>query len=278
VKILIKIGNVVITVLILLILLVSVVIAIISLNNKSEGLPHLFGYAILSVQTESMSPALEPGDLIIAKKLDEDTPLGEGDIVTFPWEEQDIVTTKTHRIVRVEEADGDARFYTKGDNPATNPLEDDGYLLRSDILAKYADRRYPGWGKIMDVLRSRKGFALAVLLPMGLFFLYELIRFISNLMAFNREKALELAKAEQEKALELAEAEFERRLAAQRGGAPPEAPPENAPTGPLPLVPPSMRDAQVNRDAPTGLLPFAPPETPPPMRDAQVNWDAPPGE
>lgn len=76
---------------------------------------HIFGYALLRVQTGSMSPTYEEGDFLISKETDTSL-LKKGDIITFYSSDPRIKgMLNTHRIVDVERQDGRRVFTTKGD-------------------------------------------------------------------------------------------------------------------------------------------------------------------
>lgn len=71
------------------------------------GTPFLLGY----VETDSMEPALEPGDGYVAIPIEIAGPVGEGDVVTFDAQELHGASLTTHRIVD-ETSEG---YVTKGD-------------------------------------------------------------------------------------------------------------------------------------------------------------------
>lgn len=83
---------------------------------------------LLVVMSDSMRPALKPGDLLIVDgslSIDPKT----GDIVTFRQREYgDLVI---HRVFKVEDSDGKKRIFTKGDAAM---YVDDGYLKPSEIV------------------------------------------------------------------------------------------------------------------------------------------------
>lgn len=83
-----------------------------NLSGKSF---HIFGYAILRVQSGSMSPALEEGDFLLAKEIDTDL-LRKDDIITFYSSDPRLNgMLNTHRIVDIERQNGERVFTTKGD-------------------------------------------------------------------------------------------------------------------------------------------------------------------
>lgn len=78
------------------------------------------GYMSLSMLTSSMHPVINPGDLVIDKKVNPAS-IHVGDVITFndPLESSRIVS---HRVVQVLETNGKPSFKTKGDaNPVADP-------------------------------------------------------------------------------------------------------------------------------------------------------------
>ncbi len=185
-----KILNVIINILIVLLLAVSVLVAALALASKAGGVPSVLGYVPLSVQSDSMIPEFEKGDLIISKAVDDSTALEKGDVITFKTIIEGVDALNTHRIVDISETDGVEFYTTKGDN---NDIEDTEPVVRTAVAAKWDGIRFEGWGEAYDFLTSQFGFFLVILLPLIIFFLYEIIRFIKNLIAYNKEKALEEA-------------------------------------------------------------------------------------
>ena len=191
-----KIINTIVDVLIVLVLVVSILMVVLSLTTKSSGVPNIFGYSPMSVESYSMEPTINKGDLIIGKVTkDMDYEYKVGDIVTFPIEIQGVQTFNTHRIIEVIEDDGITYYKTQGDNKDTNPIADEDMQTSDSIVAVYTGTKIPGIGNFFGFIRTQLGFFLCVLLPMILFFVYEAIRVIMNLLAYNKEKTLAEAQA-----------------------------------------------------------------------------------
>lgn len=72
--------------------------------------------------------------------------------------------------------------------------------------------KIPGVGRFLSFIRTQLGFFLCILLPMIIFFIYEAIRVIMNIIAYNKEKALEAA-AETVAISELTEEQKQRAIA-----------------------------------------------------------------
>lgn len=189
-----KIFNAVVDVLVVLVLIVSILVVVLSLTTKNSGVPNIFGFAPMSVQSYSMEDTINKDDLIICKVTNDMSYEYEvGDIVTFPIEIDGIKTYNTHRIVEVIEDDGITYYVTQGDNKETNPVPDEEMQTSSSIVAVYTGTKIPVIGKIVSFLRTQLGFFLCVLLPMIIFFIYEAIRVVMNLLAYNKEKAIKEA-------------------------------------------------------------------------------------
>ena len=195
-KALAKIFNVIIDIVIILVLIVSILIVTLSLTSKSSGVSNILGVAPLSVQSNSMEDTFSTGDLLLSQVTNDPGETYEvGDIVTFPIEIDGESVLNTHRIVEVIEDNNITYYRTQGDNKNTNPVPDEELQTASGIVAKYTGNKIPGVGNILSFIRTQLGFFLCVLLPMIIFFVYEAIRVVMNIIAYNNEKALDSAKA-----------------------------------------------------------------------------------
>lgn len=194
-KMLKRILNVIIDIFVVLILVVSILTVVLSLTSKSEGVPNIFGVAPLSVQSNSMEDTFTTGDLLLSQVTNDPAETYEvGDIVTFPIEINGESVLNTHRIVEVIEDNSITYYKTQGDNKDTNPEPDKDLQSASTIVAKYTGTKIPGIGNVLTFIRTQLGFFLCVLLPMIIFFVYEAIRVVMNIIAYNNEKAINTAK------------------------------------------------------------------------------------
>lgn len=190
-----RIINIIIDIIVVLILAVSVLIVTLSLTSKSSGVPNIFGIAPLSVLTGSMEDTINPGDLIFSEVTNDPSyEYKKGDIVTFYKDIDGNSELNTHRIVEVVKDENITYYRTQGDNKKTNPEPDEELQTSSSIVAKYTGTKIGGVGNFLSFIRTQLGFFLCVLLPMIIFFVYEAIRVILNVIAYNKEKALEQAK------------------------------------------------------------------------------------
>ncbi|MBR2280282.1 MAG: signal peptidase I [Ruminococcus sp.] len=204
-KAFIKVLNIVVDVLVVMVLIVSVLVLTMVLTSQNEsGVPSVFGKATISVLTDSMkgdkADDFAKGDLIISDILDDNAKdsLKKGDIVTFKQDinEDGVEDYVTHRIYKVNK---DGTFQTKGDAndiydqaPTASPQFPN--VAKGEVLAKYSGTKIVGLGGVIDYLKTPLGFFLCVLLPMIIFFIYQAVRVVLNLIAYNKEKALNQAK------------------------------------------------------------------------------------
>lgn len=189
-----KIFNTIVDVLVVMVLIVSILVVILSLTTKSSGVPNLFGYAPFNVLTDSMEDTFNEGDLIISKVTNTyDAEYKEGDVITFNIDIAGVASYNTHRVVKVEaDPDNNIVYYqTQGDN---KPEPDTELQTADNIVAVWTGIRIPVLGDVVSFLRTQPGFFFCVLLPMILFFVYETIRVVMNIVAYNKEKAIEEAK------------------------------------------------------------------------------------
>ena len=182
-KVLKAIVNVIAWIIVILALLTTILVFS---SNNGNGVANLLGYIPLTVESDSMSPTFKQGDLIICKEIDDVQSLGEGDVITF-WTIIDGKKVKnTHRIVTITETDGVRSFVTRGDN---NPIDDEVPVYGGDLIAKWTETKIGGAGKAMAFLRTKTGFFVCILIPMAIFFLIELYKFIVTLIEVKKPAA-----------------------------------------------------------------------------------------
>lgn len=225
IKVVKAIFNTIINVLIVIVLITSLLVAILALTSRANsGVASIFGYSFHTIQTSSMQGGsdeyeggdYDPGDLVIGKATnnDADAVYEIGDIVVYSAGEDentpDRVSMIAHRIVaREEDSDGKYIYTTKGDN---NPVEDDAtHYAYSIVSVCYSDDYHgaviKGVGRAMDYIRTGEGFFFVVLLPMIIFFMYEIVRVVLNTLNYKKAKSdedKEAAEREKQEAVEAA--------------------------------------------------------------------------
>ncbi len=163
-------------------------ILVFSAQNSEDGVPSLFGKGMITIESKSMEPTFKEGDLVFIDKIDAEdaAKLGKDAIITFKIDLDGDGDTEfnTHRIEIVHE--GKNYFTTKGDN---NDDADTYKVYFTDIVGTCdEDDNIRGVGNVIKFLRSSLGFFLCIVLPLVLFFLYELYNFIMILVVERAKK------------------------------------------------------------------------------------------
>jgi signal peptidase len=202
-----KVVGVLLSVLLWAIILLTALFTFTTLATKdSRNVSRIAGYTPLVVLSDSMAPTFNSGDLIIIKACDT-SKLVEGDIITFHTIIENAYALNTHRINSITENNGYRTYTTKGDN---NAIADTRMISDGDIVGKYVTR-LPILGRLINFLSSATGFLLVIVVPMLLFFVYQVYHLIMvsiNLKkAIAAEEATEASQKESEAAAKLAEAE-----------------------------------------------------------------------
>lgn len=186
-----KTGTIVISVLLWLVILVAALYAFTTMATRdNQNVSSIMGYTPLVVKTNSMSPTFNAGDLIFIKKCDT-SKLKEGDIICFHTIIDNEYALNTHRIQKIETVGGARSYTTLGDN--NKGIADTHIISDGDIVGKYVGD-LPKVGKVMDFLSSSVGFLVVIVLPMLLFFIYQVYNLIMIGIRLKKAVAVETAR------------------------------------------------------------------------------------
>jgi signal peptidase len=182
-----KIISISLNVLVWVFLAFAVLVTILTFASKNDkdGIPSIFGKSFVTIQSDSMKSdkpeSFKKGDMLIVEKIaygDQAKELEVGDIIVFR-SKTDINRNgivgddiNTHRIIEKKVNGTSVSFITQGDNREMCP-NPDGEISYTDVLAVWEEGKLAGVGGVADFLRSSLGFFLVIVLPMALFFLYE---------------------------------------------------------------------------------------------------------
>ena len=128
----------------------------------------------------------------------------------------------SHRIIEIVQEDGVTKYLTKGDGNQfadATPVEADNIICRWD---EGKSPRIKGLGKVLNFLQQPTGFLVAIVLPLVLFFLFELIMFIRKFVQLKNADKRQITAEDEELIRQKAIEEY---IRSQQGEAPkPEAP------------------------------------------------------
>lgn len=190
-----KVGVVLVSIVLWGVILLAALYAFTTLATQDDSnVTNIAGYTPMVVQTNSMAPEFYAGDLIFIKKCDT-SKLEEGDIVTFHTIIDNQYALNTHRIESITEENSVRSYTTKGDN---NDMSDTHLISDGDIVGKYIGH-IPKLGKVMDFLSGSVGFMIVIVLPMLIFFIYQVYHLIMVSVNLKKAVALEAAEAQANK-------------------------------------------------------------------------------
>jgi len=182
-------------------------------SEKDENSISFLGITSMSVQSDSMSPTFEKGDLIFVNTDFNPDDLNKDDVITY--RETKIVDGKivyyynTHRIVEKIDFGTRIQFITKGDNEDRN----DPFIWEDDIYAVWTGKSVANFGGFVDgftgFLKSSLGFFLFIVVPCLALLAYEIIKFMKVYAEYNVQKSKEDRVKLQEEALAAARAQLE---------------------------------------------------------------------
>lgn len=156
-----------------IILIYNIILIIVSsINGKDFS---ILGYKAYIVDTNSMEPTINVGDIVIVKKVKEDK-LKQGDVITFT-EEGEVIT---HRITKVETEEKGTQYVTKGDN---NNTEDTFKIRYNDIIGEEI-LTIPRLGKTVQILDSK----IIILIIILIILIFILVKIQKNEKIENRRE------------------------------------------------------------------------------------------
>ncbi len=180
---------------------------VLSSANNENGLASFNGKSFIVIKTDSMKPAFEAGDMIVVKALvgSQKAECLVGDVITYraDLDGDGNKELNTHRITEVYEENGYVYYRTRGDNgdgdnnPDTVAPVDANPVVFSDIIGKWTGTSYCGVGNIIAFLQSSTGFLLVIVLPLLLFFVFELIRFVRALIKIKSKNGISAEEEEE---------------------------------------------------------------------------------
>lgn len=196
-----KAAEVLISVVLWIIILLAALYAFTTMATRDNSqVASLMGYTPMVVESDSMAPTFNSGDMIIIQKCDP-SELKEGDIICFHTIIQNEYALNTHRISKITELNGARSYTTRGDN---NAVDDTHIISDGDIVGRYVTK-LPMLGHVMNFLSGSVGFFVVIVLPMLVFFIYQVYHLI--MVAIQLKKASMQEEVEEKAAAIVASAE-----------------------------------------------------------------------
>lgn len=162
--------GVILCVILIPILTINIILIVKSYVNP-DSVPDVAGTLPLIVLTDSMSPEIQSGDLVICRTTEAES-VQEGDIIAFFDPAGSGSSVTIHRVTEVVTEDGKLSFRTKGD---ANNTEDASLVPADKLVGRYRFR-IAGAGHIALFVKSPAGPILCVACPLVFLIIYDTIR------------------------------------------------------------------------------------------------------
>ncbi len=208
-----KIANIVFWIILAIVAIYSVV----TLTSTDDGVTSIFGNTAFTVQTDSMSPTFEKGDLIYVDTDFNVEDIEVGDVITYnalidvDGDGEAELVLNSHRVMSIEEDVNEyLHFVTQGDN---NTSQDPDTIHENHVVAIWNGKVTGNLGGIIDgivgFLKSGTGFFIFIVLPCFAFLIYEVYKFVNVMSDYKTQQTLESRVKLQEEAVALAKKQLE---------------------------------------------------------------------
>lgn len=178
-----KFFKVVITALSYVVFVIGLIAFILVLVSGKKGIPQVFGYSFLTVETGSMEPIYSVGGIVLVKNTDFDT-LEIGDDICFYSKDPDILNKpNTHRIYKIEiDENNDKIFVTKG---VANSVPDGYTVDKTQLIGKVVGYSAV-FGKVFEFMTTGWVIFIALILPLMIIVCTEMVN-IKNIVSSGKD-------------------------------------------------------------------------------------------
>ena len=169
IKFLLRFIKVIVWIFVLLVIFVILVQRIFN-NQVSIG-----SYRMFTVVTGSMDPVYKVGEVVISKEVDPST-IKKGDDVVYLGEKNDFKDKiVTHRVIKIENKDGEYYFTTKGVNndysdPVISSNQIYGKVVYKPVVLSF----------LSGILNTKLGFYLLIFVPVAFLIFLEILDYIKR--------------------------------------------------------------------------------------------------
>ena len=154
------------------VLVINCVLIVKSQFNK-ESVPDIGGVFPLIVLTDSMSPEIEGGDLIICRTTKAEE-VNAGDVIAFFDPAGNGTSIVTHRVVEITtDKDGNPAWKTKGD---ANNTDDEEPVPFDNLVGIWSGIRLAGLGNAAMFMQTSTGLIVCVVVPLVALVAYDILR------------------------------------------------------------------------------------------------------
>lgn len=174
-----KMGKILITIVEVFIIIYVIIITLCLLDQNKYGYTVFGNKTLVTISDDNSAelPSFRNGDLVVLEKTSyDDVKVGDTLYYYDAINETYIINSS---IVKEKSGDDDSAIYI---------MENSKSVAEERIVGSYENQKYSGLGSILDVLESRVGFLLIVILPIFVLFIYQVYKMIVLLKFSNQEQ------------------------------------------------------------------------------------------
>lgn len=146
--------------------------------ESTQDKKYLPVFSLYTIISPSMEPAIKVYDVVVDTKVDQNTEINVGDVITFYSRVYNTNNlTVTHRVSQKIETYSGVQYVTKGDN---NSREDGGFVYQGDIVGKVLFK-IPQLGRVQFLVASKGGWLFIVLIPALCVIIYDVVKIFKML-------------------------------------------------------------------------------------------------
>lgn len=146
------------------------------ISRLSGNTPNVFGYSFYRIATDSMTPSLEVGDIILSKRVKDFSSLELEDVITYNCEKGKMAGMSiTHRIVEIDEVDGEFTFQTQGTKQGAKV---DEYPVEEHQVEAVMVCEIPLLGKLVTLLLKPYIFFIIIIVPLIVCLFFEVKKLV----------------------------------------------------------------------------------------------------
>ncbi|MBI9009145.1 MAG: signal peptidase I [Tenericutes bacterium] len=200
-----------------IVLAIVAIYSVVAITSTDDSVTSIFGQTALTVQTDSMAPTFEAGDLIYVDTEFDANDIEIGDVITYQilidvdGDGTRELVYNSHRVVEISPGINEKLYFgTQGDN---NTSQDTGLTYEDHIVGVWNGKVTKNLGGIIDgivgFLKSGTGFFIFIVLPCFAFLVYEVYKFVNVMADYKSQQTLESRVKLQEEAIAMAKKQLE---------------------------------------------------------------------
>lgn len=168
-----------ISIIMIFVMCIAGVIVYFTFHINESGLIEINNKIFVSVSSDDMVSAILKGDLIVVDEVELNEFQINNVVAYFSSDTENNTNVRVARIIDGKvNADEEYQFLVKADNNSQKE-----YVDGNKLIGRWTSTRIPFCGFILMFLLSKKGYSLGIVLPLAMYFIYQLIMFIISCIA-----------------------------------------------------------------------------------------------